>query len=99
MNNNEKITKNICVYCDGELIDVPLADKKNCKDCDSHYWFRDDEHIWEWGKSDKLIKQEISLEFRDIISHGLLGSNIKNVNKETWDMIFDACAEYAFKLL
>lgn len=43
-------------------------------------------------------KEKHSLEFRDIISHALLGSDIQRVSKETWDLVFDKCAEYAMSI-
>lgn len=99
MTNYQKIEKNICLYCDGKLVDVPNCDKKNCSVCESHYWFRDDDNSWRNNKSEKLIKQELSLEFRDIISHALLGSDTENISKETWNLVFDECAKYTFGLL
>lgn len=99
MDNYHKIENNICVYCEGTLIPVPDCWKKNCADCESHYWFRDDDNSWRNSKSEKLVCQELSLEFRDIISHALLGSYIENVSKETWDLVFNECAKYTLSLL
>ncbi len=100
MTDYQKINNSICIYCDGvlETNDVN-SDHKKCRECETIYWFRDDDNSWRNKISDKLIKQEIELEFRDIISHALLGSDTSDVDKETWDLAFKGITDYTFKLL
>lgn len=42
--------------------------------------------------------ENIQDEFRMIISHALLGSDISDVDKETWDLVMRECEKFSVKL-
>lgn len=44
-----------------------------------------------------MTPEEIKEEFRDIISHALLGSEC-DISKETWEMLLDECTSFSIKL-
>jgi len=45
-----------------------------------------------------LTEQEINTEFRMIISHALLGCDLEDVSKETWDLVFSECTKFSRKM-
>jgi hypothetical protein len=53
----------------------------------------------EWLNESYKYNQDIDEEFRSIISHALLGSDINGVSKETWDLVISECVKYTNSLL
>jgi hypothetical protein len=46
-----------------------------------------------------MTPEEINDEFRMIISHALLGCDISDIDRETWELLLSECTKFTLKLI